>query len=78
MAAPATDKALCPPDALAAVQAEPRPPEGVSESAVVDALIEALGEEKALAFWKWLKSDWPTWARGNFHRLTAVHAACGT
>jgi hypothetical protein len=65
-------------EAAAAVPAEPAPPEGLSESAIVNGLVSALGEDKALAFWKWLKADWPTWARGNWNRLSAVHAACSS
>lgn len=52
------------------------PPEGVSSTAVVRALIAALGEEKGVAFWEWLTVAYPGWAREGWTRLSALHAAC--
>lgn len=73
---PTTDEAVCRPEALAALADEPLPPEGVSSEAVVRALVAALGEEKGLAFWRWLTVEWPGWAREHWTRLAALHAAC--
>jgi hypothetical protein len=74
--APETDRVQLPPEACAALAAEPLPPEGVSESAVFAGLVNALGEEKALELWRWWRVDWPLWARDLFSRLEAVGRAC--
>lgn len=74
--APTNDRSVCPPEAQAAQVSEPLPPAGISSAAVVGALVEALGEEKALAFWRWLTVEYPGWARDNFGRLKVVRARC--
>lgn len=48
----------------------------MSSEAVVRALVETLGEEKGLAFWKWLTVTWPEWARDNWSRLKALRETC--
>lgn len=74
--APTADKPVCSADAAAAIASEPLPPAGVSRAAVVAALIDALGEDKALAVWSWWTSEYPGWARGLERRLRAVQADC--
>lgn len=74
--APTNDRAVCPPEAQAAQVSEPLPPAGISSAVVVAALVEALGEERALAFWRWMTVEYPGWARDNFGRLKVVRARC--
>lgn len=74
--APETDRVQLPPEACARLEAEPLPPEGISESAVFAALVNAIGEAKALELWRWWRVDWPLWARDLYSRLEAVGRAC--
>lgn len=76
--APTRDAAVCPAEATARQADEPLPPEGVSASRTVAALVDALGEEKALAVWKWWTVTYPGWARDNFERLKVTRAWCKT
>lgn len=73
---PAIDRTVCPPAAVAQTLAEPLPPAGFSEHAVMEAMITAFGDDAALAFWRWWRVDYPRWAREGWTRLQDIGRAC--
>lgn len=50
-------------------------PEGVTE-ALYPALVQALGEEKALAFWRWVMTEHPNWGRTGWGRIDDARKRC--
>lgn len=66
--APTAPPVQCSPALKAPSRAEPLPP-SVSTSAVYGALVDALGEDGAKAFWRWLSVEFPGWARDGWARV---------
>lgn len=63
--------------ALAAeVPAVPAPPKGINADKLQDAIIAALGPDKANEFWKWLTSDLPNHEDEVTSRLKAAKSEC--
>ena len=74
--APDVDAVVLPPEACAAIRAEPLPPEGISTAALFRAIAGAIGEEKAAAFWRWLTVEHPGWGQEGWDRLSALRPFC--
>lgn len=74
--APTREAPSCPPELVAALVAEPLPPEGISQSALIQGLAGSLGDERALQFWKWLTAEYAPWARATWQRVDAARRFC--
>lgn len=51
-------------------------PEGVDASALLLSIYKIAGEEKAVAWWRWLTVEHPVWARDLASRIDAARKRC--